>query len=153
LLETGALPDRAPRPLARAAVRFSRYSALSLATVVAGYSLLLGARQIWHVNAGLLNLGVGAVLTVPSFLLYRRLVWQGRGGRGWLVEFGSFVATVAAGAAASSLLMGLVDGIWHPAGAVLIVAGLTGQGIVFIARFFWLDLVTFTSREPASPPA
>lgn len=149
MLDTGTRPDRVRPSVIQTALRFGRYSALSVGTVVAGYSLLLGARQLWHVNAGLLNLGVGAVLTGPSFLLYRRLVWNGGGDRGWLVEFGSFVSTVIAGALASSLLMGLTDALWHPSGTVIIIAGLTGQGIVFIARFFWLDLVTFAPREPA----
>ena len=65
----------------RFTVRFSRYTALSFLTVPVGYTLLLIAREIWDVNAGLLNLAVGMVLTPPSFFLYRWLVWEGGSGR------------------------------------------------------------------------
>jgi putative flippase GtrA len=136
--------------LRRLAHRFSRYTALSLGTVVLGYSLLLMARQVWDVNAGLLNLGVAAVLTVPSFALHRLLVWPARGDRGLAVEFGSFLALVVAGALASTVTIGLADASWHPAGGVLVLAGLLGQGTAFLARFVWLDRVTFTSRGGAS---
>jgi hypothetical protein len=134
----------------RAAVTFSRYSALSLLTVPVGYSLFLLARQLWDVNAGLLNLAVGNVLTVPSFFMYRWLVWREGSGRGIPAELFSFWQTVMVGALASSAFMAVVDLLFDVGGAVLILAGLTGQGIIFIARFVWLDRVTF-SRGPAEP--
>jgi putative flippase GtrA len=148
-----AAPARKAARHWRAALRFTRYSALSLVTVPVGYTLLLVARHFWHVNAGLLNLAVGTVLTPPSFLLYRWLVWSKGSGRGMAAEMFSFWQTVVAGALASSVLIALVDA-WIPAnGPLIVLAGLTGQGVVFIARFFWLDKVTFaaSASETGSP--
>jgi len=128
----------------RMVARFSRYSLLSLITVPVGYTVLLLARHFIHINAGVLNLAVGMVLTPPSFLLYRSLVWKEGSGRSIAAEMFSFWQTVVAGAIVSSLTIALTDALFHPNGAVIIIAGLFGQGIVFIARFFWLDKVTFS---------
>lgn len=138
------------RPRWQGALRFTRYSALSLVMVPIGYSLLLVARHIWPVNAGLLNLAVGTVLTIPSFLLYRWLVWSKGSGRGVAAEMFSFWHTVVAGALASSVLIALIDARFPANGPLIVLAGLTGQGMVFIARFFWLDKVTFSPAPDRS---
>ncbi|HEY7222798.1 MAG TPA: hypothetical protein VH561_04180 [Micromonosporaceae bacterium] len=125
--------------------RFSVYSALSLITVPVGVTLLIIATHLFpHVNAGLLNLAVGTLLTPPSFLAYRRLVWKGGHGRSVRAQLFSFWQTVMAGALASSVLVGAADALLDANGVVYAVAVLIGQGIVFVARFFWLDNVTFT---------
>jgi hypothetical protein len=131
--------------------RFTRYSALSLITVPVGYALLLLARHFFDVNAGLLNLIVGTVLTPPSFLLYRHLVWPGGTGRAVAKQLFSFWQTVMLGALASSVLIGAADQWLHANNAIIVLAGLTGQGVVFIGRFFWLDLVTFKRRAANQP--
>jgi putative flippase GtrA len=134
------------------AARFTRYSALSLITVPVGYALLLLARHFFDVNAGLLNLIVGTVLTPPSFLLYRHLVWPGgTGARAVARQLFSFWQTVMLGALASSVLIGAADQWLHANNAIIVLAGLTGQGVVFIGRFFWLDLVTFKRRAAHQP--
>ena len=140
-VDDGTEPVRGRGPLA---FRFSKYSALSLITVPVGYTVLLICTHIFEtVNAGLLNLAVGTVLTPPSFLLYRWLVWKGGSGRSIWSELFSFWQTVLAGAIASSVLIGLADLILDAKGPLIILAGLTGQGIIFLARFVWLDKVTF----------
>ncbi|HEX5742170.1 MAG TPA: hypothetical protein VFY17_11555 [Pilimelia sp.] len=137
------------RPAWRAVRRFVRYSALSAATVPAGYALLLLAMHRWpHVNAGLLNLGVGMVLTPPSFLLAQVLVWRGRGAAPWWARLWSFWQTVLAGALASSATILVADAVLGVRGAWAVVAGLAGQGVVFVARYFWLDRVTFAGGPP-----
>jgi putative flippase GtrA len=123
--------------------RFTRYSALSLLTVPVAYSLFLLARHFWEINAGILNICVGMVLTLPSYVLYRYLVWPDRGGRSFFAGLFSFWQTVMVGALASSALMALLDLVSDANDAMLILAGLTGQGIIFLARFLWLDKVTF----------
>ncbi len=123
---------------------------LSLITVPVGYTLLLVARHFWDINAGVLNLIVGNVLTVPSFFLYRWLVWKGGSGKSIGAELFSFWQTVMVGALASSLLIALADLLFDANGPLIIFAGLCGQGIIFIARFFWLDKVTFMSRTEKS---
>ncbi|HYU85672.1 MAG TPA: hypothetical protein VEK80_12790 [Kribbellaceae bacterium] len=138
--------DRASAPVGLrglVAARFTRYSALSLITVPVGYTVLLIARHFIHINAGLLNLAVGMVLTPPSFALYRSLVWRKGSGRGVAAEMFSFWQTVVAGALVSSATIAITDALFAANGAVIVLAGLVGQGIVFIARFFWLDKVTF----------
>jgi putative flippase GtrA len=142
------VPERSePAVRGRVAARFTRYSVLSLLTVPAGYSLFLLFRHFFgEVNAGLLNLGVGMVLTPPSFLMYRVFVWGGGSGRSVWAELFSFWQTVMVGALASSAFMAVVDLLFEANDAVLILAGLTGQGVIFIARFLWLDKVTFTPR-------
>jgi putative flippase GtrA len=141
------------RPRWRAVLKFSRYTALSLITVPVGYTVLLLARNVWEVNAGLLNLAVGVVLTPPSFFLYRWLVWPGGGGRSIPAEMFSFFQTVLAGALVSSATIAITDAIIPAQEVLIVLAGLTGQGIVFIARYFWLDKVTFSSGAPATQPA
>jgi putative flippase GtrA len=126
----------------RTALRFGRYSALSLITVPVGYALLLLVRGVWPINAGVLNVLVGTVLTLPSFLLYRHFVWPSVDQSTWRALY-SFWQTVMAGALASSALIALVDALFDASNAVIVAVGLVGQGLVFIARFFWLDNVTF----------
>jgi putative flippase GtrA len=127
--------------------RFSRYTSLSLLTVPAGYGLLLLARSIWDVNAGLLNLVVGTVLTPPSFLLYRRFVWHERAGKGMLAEMFAFWQLVMVGAIASGVFIAAADGWWGARGLTLVAAGLLGQGALFIGRYIWLDRVTFSGSK------
>ena len=122
--------------------RFGRYSALSLITVPVGYALLLFARAVWPINAGVLNLIVGTVLTVPSFLLYRHFVWPSSELSIWRAVY-SFWQTVMVGALASSALIALADAFLDANNVLIVLVGLAGQGLVFIARFFWLDRVTF----------
>ncbi len=143
---------RAATLLARYSALFTRYSAMSVLTVMAGSALFLLARRVWDVNAGVLNVGVAAVLTVPSFWLYRRLVWRRRSPEGIGAEFVSFVTAVAVGTVASSLPIGIADRLWHPAGGVLVVVGLVGQGVVFLLRFVWFDRWTFSSRSTPGRP-
>jgi putative flippase GtrA len=134
----------------KTALRFGRYSALSLITVPVGYALLLLLRRVWPINAGILNLIVGTVLTVPSFLLYRHFVWPAADGRMWRALY-SFWQTVILGALAASALIALADALFSASNVLIVLAGLVGQGLVFVGRFFWLDNVTF-QRQP-SPSA
>jgi hypothetical protein len=128
----------------RVTARFTRYSLLSLVTVPVGYTLLLVARHFWDINAGLLNLVVGTVLTPPSFLLYRWLVWPQGSGRGVAADLFSFWKTVIVGALAASALIAIADALFGANGPLIVVAGLAGQGIVFLARFLWLDKFSYS---------
>jgi putative flippase GtrA len=127
--------------------RFSRYTTLSLITVPVGYGLLLLARSTWDINAGLLNLVVGTVLTAPSFWLYRRFVWQERTRRGLLKEMFAFWQLVMIGALASGAFLAIADAWWGARGLALVAAGLLGQVGLFIGRYVWLDRVTFSDPE------
>lgn len=127
--------------------RFTRYTSLSLLTVPVGYGLLLAARSIWDVNAGLLNLAVGTVLTPPSFLLYRKFVWHERAGKGMLSEMFAFWQLVMVGAIASGVFIAVADAWWGARGLTIVAAGLLGQGALFIGRYIWLDRVTFSSPK------
>lgn len=127
--------------------RFSRYTSLSLITVPVGYGLLLLARSIWDINAGLLNLVVGTVITPPSFWLYRRFVWHERTGKGLLAEMFAFWQLVMVGALASGALIAIADAWFGARGLTLVAAGLLGQVGLFIGRYIWLDRVTFSRPE------
>jgi len=127
--------------------RFTRYTSLSLITVPVGYGLLLLARSTWDINAGLLNLVVGTVLTPPSYLLYRRFVWHERTGKGILAEMFAFWELVMVAAIASGVVMAMADAWWGARGLALVAAGLLGQVGLFIGRYFWLDRVTFVSPK------
>ena len=134
--------------------RFTRYSLLSLVTVPVGYTLLLLARHMWDINAGLLNLAIGTVLTPPSFLLYRWLVWPQGSGRGIAADMFSFWKTVIVGALAASALIAIIDAVFGANGPLIVLAGLTGQGIVFLARFLWLEKFTFSpARQLRDKPS
>src|SRR5262249_21101553 len=100
---------------------------------------------------GLLNLAVGTVLTPPSFLLYRTVVWSEGSDKGWPAELFAFWQTVMIGALTSSVLIAGADAILPNRPVLIVAAGLLGQGIVFIGRFLWLDKVTFTKRRAAVP--
>jgi len=121
---------------------------LSFITVPVGYTVLLVARHFLDVNAGLLNIAVGTVLTPPSFLLYRTVVWREGSAKGWRAEMFAFWQTVMLGALVSSVLIAGVDAIFPNNGVLIVTAGLLGQGIVFVGRFLWLDKVTYAKKEP-----
>jgi hypothetical protein len=134
----------------RVTARFTRYSLLSLVTVPTGYTLLLVARHLWDINAGLLNLMVGTVLTPPSFLLYRWLVWPRGSGRGVAADMFSFWKTVIVGGLAASALIAIADALFRANGPLIVLAGLAGQGVVFLARFLWLDKFSYSPDRNSS---
>ena len=136
----------------RAAWRFSKYTMLSFITVPTGFTLLLVARHFLDVNAGLLNLAVGTVLTPPSFLMYRTVVWREGSAKGWRAEMFTFWQTVMLGGLAATVLIAGVDAIVGNNGVLIVTAGLLGQGIVFVGRFLWLDRVTYAKKPPAEVP-
>lgn len=115
-------------------------------TVPTGYALLLLAHNAWNINAGILNLLVGLVLTVPSFVLYRRFVWRDRGPRQWYVELFSFGQTVMLSALAPSAAIAITDAWLGGRGLILVLAGTSTQGVVLLVRYFWLDRVTFSGE-------
>jgi hypothetical protein len=146
--------EASPAPLrGRAAWRFSKYTVLSLITVPTGYTLLLVARHYLAINAGLLNLAVGTVLTPPSFLLYRTVVWREGSAKGWRSELFTFWQTVMLGGLVATAMIAGVDAIAGDNGLLIVTAGLFGQGIVFVGRFLWLDRVTYAKKPPAEVPA
>jgi putative flippase GtrA len=142
-------PPVASAPRVGLPQRFGRYASLSLITVPAGYAVLLTARHLWDVNAGLLNLAVGTLLTPPSFLLYRTLVWRDVARRPLIVELFSFWQTVMVGAVVAGSCIAVADHLRPGNPVAIVAAGLTGQFLVFVARFFWLDLVTFARHRRA----
>lgn len=135
--------------LRRVLARFTRYFATSLITVPVGYTLLVVATHIFDVNAGLLNLAIGTLMTPMIFMLYRSVVWRGGSGRSIWAEFRSFWQTFLAGLLASTIFIAAADAFLGAGGPLIVVAGLTGQGVIFLARFFWLDRVTFARPAPA----
>ena len=139
-------------PRRQAAWRFSKYTLLSFITVPVGYTLLLVARHLWDINAGLLNLAVGTALTPPSFLLYRTVVWREGSAKGWPAEMFAFWQTVMLGALVSSVLIAGVDAVFADNGVLIVTAGLLGQGVVFVGRFLWLDKVTYAKKPPVEAP-
>jgi len=136
----------------RALRKFGRYTLLSLITLPVAYTFLLVARHTWHMNAGLLNLALSAVLAPPSFFLHRWIVWPGGGGRSIPAEMFSFFQTVLVGTLGSSAVIALADSHLPGNEPLIVLSGLTGQGLIFIGRYFWLDRVTFSPERPTARP-
>lgn len=149
-------PKTRPDGLPPAGGRLRRYILVSALNLVLGHAVLAFAFGILRWSAVSANLLAATVATVPTYLLYRRWVWQQTGRSHLRREVAPFLVVVVVGLV---VVTGAAD-LGEAAGARLTDARL-GQTVVvatftlaacfalWAARFFFLDKFLFgAGRRP-----
>jgi putative flippase GtrA len=130
-----ALLDRITRGKTDKLVRFGMVSVVG---VVVTQGLLVLLAGILNVDATLSNLIAVSLSSVPVFLLNKRWVW-GKGGRSELRrEVLPFWGFTLLGLAISTALVVVADHLSDRTWPVLL-ANISGFGIVWLAKFLFLD--------------
>ena len=129
-----------------------RYSAVSVVGVVITQVLLIAFHGILGMSAVGANVISVTLTTGPVFLLNKRWVW-GKGGRShWRREVLPFWGFTLLGLAVSTLLVWVAQ---HFSDGTLIVmfANISGFGLVWLAKFYFLDSIIFGNDEDDVTPA
>ena len=129
-----------------------RYSAVSVVGVVITQVLLIVLHGIMGLGAVGANVLAVTLTTGPVFLLNKRWVW-GKGGRShWRREVLPFWGFTLLGLGMSTLLVWVAQ---HYSDATLVVmfANIAGFGIVWMAKFYFLDTLIFAGDDSDITPA
>jgi putative flippase GtrA len=126
---------------------------VSVITTVISLTILAAATAGFGLEAWLANVLATAVATVPSYSLNRRWTWGKRSESDlwrevmpfWVLSFAGLVLSTAAVALSDSWLHGAHLG--EPLRtAVILMAHLSGFGILWVAQFVLLERVLFGDR-------
>ncbi len=129
-----------------------RFSAVSIIGVVITQALLLLLHGILGLDAVGSNVLAVTATTLPVFILNKRWVW-GRGGRShWRREVLPFWGFTLLGLALSTLLVWIAQKV-SDATLLVMAANIAGFGVVWLAKFFFLDAVIFGAADDDVTPA
>jgi putative flippase GtrA len=98
------------------------------------------------------NVVAVSLTTLPVFLLNKRWVWKRGGGAHWRREVLPFWAFTIAGLTLSTLAVAFVE---SRSESILLVniANLAGFGVLWVAKFLFLDAVMFRDHHAEAPAA
>lgn len=125
-----------------------RYGSVSLIGVVFTQSLLVLLHGVLDVDATVSNLIAVMVSAGPAFLLNKRWVWNLRARSSFRREIVPFWAFTFLGLVVSTILVAIVDHYTDRTWPVLL-ANITGFGLVWISKFLFLDSVVFAALADA----
>jgi len=127
-----------------------RFSGASVVGVVLTQALLLLLHGILDVNATVSNLLAVTLTSIPVFYLNKRWVWGQSGPAHMRREVVPFWLFTLLGLALSTVLVAIVDHYTDRTWPVML-ANISGFGIVWISKFLFLDSVVFgTEPVPAA---
>jgi putative flippase GtrA len=120
----------------------ARYSAVSVVTVAVTECALVLLHGVFGVGPALANLIAVSISTVPGFVLNKRWVWGKNGPAHVRREVLPFWGFTLLGLGLSSGLVVIAHRITDGS-VVLVLANLLGFGIVWVAKFLFLDQLIF----------
>jgi putative flippase GtrA len=130
----------------------ARYTAVSAVAVVVTQSMLVLFNGVLGVGPVLSNLLAVSVSAVPAFILNKRWVW-GKGGRAHVRrEVLPFWGFTLLGLGISSGLGVVAHGLSEGTLAVM-AANFLGFGVVWVAKFLFLDALIFGGGPAGEVPA
>lgn len=127
-----------------------RYSMVSVVAVVTGQTVLVICSAILDFSPVWANVTSVMIGTVPSYLLNRAWVWGKRGSHHFWREVAPFWFIALLGLGFSTLAVHLASG-WSDATPVVMAANLGAFGILWVAKFLFLDAVLFKVEEILDP--
>lgn len=138
-----ALLDRLTRGRGDKALR---YSAVSIIGIVITQSCLVLLHGILNIEATLANLAAVSVSAIPVFMLNKRWVWAKHGPAHLRREVLPFWGLTLVGLVLSTILVEIAHDysdrtIW------VMVANISGFGVLWVAKFLFLDTVAFRSDD------
>lgn len=126
-----------------------RYSMVSVVAVGVSQLVLIICNGVLGWSAVASNLAAVSIGSIPSYSLNRSWVWGKRGGNHLWREVMPFWGFALVGLAFSTLLVHLASG-WNDSTVVVSAANLTAFGILWVAKYLFLDSLLFgiTVDEP-----
>lgn len=119
-----------------------RYSMVSVVAVGVSQMVLIICSGVLHWSAVASNLAAVSIGSIPSYSLNRSWVWGKRGGNHLWREVMPFWGFALVGLAFSTLLVHLASG-WNDSTVVVSAANLTAFGILWVAKYLFLDSLLF----------
>ena len=128
-----------------------RYSLVSVVAVGVSQLVLIICSALLDWSAVASNLTAVSIGSIPSYTLNRSWVWGKRGGSHLWREVVPFWAFALLGLAFSTLLVHLAS-TWNNSPVVLSAANLTAFGLLWVAKYLFLDALLFrvTDEELAA---
>ena len=142
-----SLVDLARTQFERRPIRYGMVSAIS---VVVGQSILLLCVVVLDWPPVAANVTTVAIGAIPSYLLNRAWVWERRGGHDLGREVVPFWMMSFLGLGFSTLFVYLASR-WTDAPLASSAANLLGFGILWVAKYFFLDAVLFGDTDEHDP--
>ena len=139
-----ALLDRFTGGRGELAIRYSMVSVFGVAFTQIELLILVGLLDLDPTKA---NVGAVMVCAVPVFMLNKRWVWNVDGKVSFRREIVPFWVFTAAGLALSTLFVEIAHDVAPDSTLVVMIASLGGFGVLWIAKFLFLDQVMFGHSE------
>lgn len=127
-----------------------RYGMVSAVSVVVSQSILLFSLAVLDWRPVVANITTVAVSAIPSYLLNRAWVWERRGGHNLGREVVPFWMMNFLGLGFSTLFVYLASR-WTDAPLATSAANLLGFGILWVAKYLFLDAVLFGRPDEHDP--
>jgi putative flippase GtrA len=132
--------------------RLVRYGTASVVGVILTQSLLVFFHGIANIDAEVSNVLAVMLTSVPVFYLNKRWVWGQQGRAQMRREVLPFWGFTLLGLVVSTVLVTVVDNYTDRTWPVLL-ANIGGFGLVWVAKFLFLDAVVFGRIAEEDSPA
>ena len=124
-----------------------KYSMASVVGVVMGQSLLFLFVDLMERDPTWSNVTAVMITAVPVFFINKRWVWSADGKLSFRREIFPFWVFTAAGLLLSTGLVALADNLAEGNTLLVKLANLGGFGVLWVAKFLFLDNVMFGKPE------
>lgn len=127
-----------------------KYGMVSAVAVVTGQSVLIFCSAVLDFEPVWANIVSVMIGTIPSYVLNRAWVWGKRGSHHFWREVAPFWFIALLGLGFSTLLVHLAS---QETDATIVVslANLAAYGILWVAKYFFLDAVLFKIEDLVDP--
>jgi putative flippase GtrA len=119
-----------------------KYSMVSVVGVTLTQVMLAVYQGVLDWDPVVSNVASVSLTTFPVFVLNKRWVWRRGGGAHWRREVLPFWAFTVAGLGLSTGAVAIVDG-WSDSILLVNAANLAGFGVLWVAKFLFLDHIMF----------
>ncbi|CAN5195313.1 hypothetical protein BH24ACT1_BH24ACT1_13050 [soil metagenome] len=129
-----------------------RYSMVSVVCVAVSQLVLITCNALLDWSAVPSNLMAVSIGAIPSYILNRAWVWGKRGPSHLWREVAPFWAFALLGLVFSTLLVHLAAS-WNDSTVVVSLANLSGFGLLWVAKYLFLNSLLFAVPADESAPA
>jgi putative flippase GtrA len=138
-----ALLDRVTRGRGELAIRYSMVSVFGVVCTQLQLAVYVGLLEL---NPTRSNVGAVMICAVPVFFLNKRWVWNVDGKVSVRREIIPFWVFTAAGLALSTGMVAIAENV-SDSTLLVMLASVSGFGILWVAKFLFLDQVMFGHSE------
>ena len=127
-----------------------RYSMVSVVGVAVHQLVLLTAVVVADLDGVPANILAASVAAIPAFMLNKRWVWGKSSRAHWRREVLPFWVFTILGVLVSTAFVWMAEE-WSGSAIVIALASIAGFGVLWVAKFLFLDQWMFAGDEPAEP--